>query len=68
MGLLNAYNQWRETRYQNHLSNMRDQDKCPDCHGRGFTVYPYNEYAYYNSFDCPSCQGSGSYDAWENLR
>ncbi|WP_342430756.1 hypothetical protein [Neobacillus sp. FSL H8-0543] len=46
---------------------MKDQEKCPDCHGRGFTVYPYNEYAYFNSFECPGCQGSGAYTDWYNL-
>lgn len=68
MGLLNAFHQWREARYQHHLSRMRNQGKCPDCYGRGFTVYPYNEFSYYNSFECPSCQGSGNYTDWEQLQ
>lgn len=68
MGLINSFNQWRETRYQNHVSHMRTQEKCPDCYGRGFTVYPYNEFAYYNSVECPGCQGSGSYSDWDQLR
>lgn len=68
MGLLNSYIQWKENRYQNHVSNMKDQGKCPDCHGRGYTVYPYNEFAYFNSFECPGCQGSGNYSDWEEMQ
>jgi len=33
LSLFNALNQWRNTRYENHLANMKDQNKCPDCHG-----------------------------------
>jgi DnaJ-class molecular chaperone len=68
MGLLNAYNQWKENKYQNFVSNMKYQGKCPDCHGRGYTVYPYNEFAYFNSYECPGCQGSGLYQDWEQAR
>lgn len=68
MGLLNSFNQWKETRYQNHLSNMKEHGKCPDCQGRGYTVYPYNEFAYFNSFECPGCQGSGQYADWDEMR
>ncbi|TWE08421.1 hypothetical protein FB550_101444 [Neobacillus bataviensis] len=68
MGLLNSFNQWKEARYQNHVSTMKEQGKCPDCEGRGYTVYPYNEFAYFNSFECPGCQGSGHYADWEEMR
>lgn len=68
MGLLNSYNQWKETKYQNHVSNMKEQGKCPDCQGKGYTVYPYNEFAYFNSFKCPGCQGSGNYMDWQEAR
>ncbi|HJV16566.1 MAG TPA: methionine aminopeptidase [Bacillales bacterium] len=68
MGLIQSYNQWLETRHQNHIANMQSQGKCPDCNGRGFTVYPYNEFAYYSSFECPGCQGSGLFSAWEQMQ
>ncbi|XJZ28756.1 methionine aminopeptidase [Bacillota bacterium Lsc_1132] len=68
MGLVNSYNQWKENRQQNFLNKMKDQGKCPDCYGKGYTVYPYNEFAYFNSFECPGCQGSGLYSDWEQLR
>lgn len=68
MGLLNTLNQWKETRYQNHVAAMKEQNKCPDCHGRGYTIYPYTEFAYLNSFECPGCQGSGNYSDWEETR
>jgi DnaJ-class molecular chaperone len=65
MGLLNVFNQWKETRYQNHIANMKEQGKCPDCLGKGYSVYPYNEFAYYHSLECPGCQGSGLFLDWE---
>lgn len=67
MGLLNAFNEWRTTRQENHVSRMKENNKCPDCYGRGFLVYPANEYIYSNSFDCPGCNGSGLYNDWENI-
>ncbi|MCL6570513.1 MAG: methionine aminopeptidase [Bacillus sp. (in: Bacteria)] len=68
MGLLNSFNQWKETRYQNHISTMKEQGKCPDCHGRGYAVSPYDEYAYFNSIECTGCLGSGHYSEWADLR
>lgn len=68
MGLINSYNQWRETRQQNHISMMQSEGKCPDCNGRGYAIYPYSEFAYFNSFECPGCNGSGLYSDWEKLR
>ncbi|MHC0036981.1 methionine aminopeptidase [Pseudoneobacillus sp. C159] len=67
MGLLSAFNDWRNTRYENHLSEMREANKCPDCYGRGFLVYPASEISYLpQSFDCPGCNGSGHFNDWEN--
>jgi RNA polymerase subunit RPABC4/transcription elongation factor Spt4 len=69
MGLLNAYNEWKNSRYQRHLTAMKDQDKCPDCFGRGYYIYPANEFVYnVNPHDCPGCNGTGTYTEWENLK
>lgn len=68
MGLLNTYNQWKETRYQNHVFRMKKKGKCPDCKGRGYTVYPYHEFAYYHSYECLGCRGSGLYMDWAKLQ
>lgn len=65
MHLLHTFQQWRETRYENHLLQMKDKNKCPDCSGRGFHVYPAHELAFFNeSLDCPSCSGTGLYNEW----
>lgn len=68
MGLLNSFNEWRTARYQNHVSKMKEANKCPDCHGRGFSLYPGNEYAFYTSqYNCSGCNGTGLYSEWEGL-
>ncbi|EWG11310.1 methionine aminopeptidase [Cytobacillus firmus] len=68
MGLLNAFNEWREMRYQNHVNRMKEENKCPDCYGRGFSLYPGNEFAYHaNQFDCQGCNGTGLYSEWNSL-
>lgn len=67
MGLLSAFNDWRASRYENHLSQMKEANKCPDCYGRGFLIYPSSEISYHtSSFDCPGCNGSGQYSRWED--
>lgn len=69
MGILDAYNQWRVSRYDNHVSNMRSQNKCPDCRGKGYHAYPVNEFVYYtDSYECPGCNGTGQYSDWNELR
>lgn len=67
MGLLSTFNDWRTTRYENHVAEMKEENKCPDCYGRGFLIYPSSELSFHaNSFDCPGCNGSGQYGEWEN--
>lgn len=68
MGLLNVYNQWKETQTQNHIANMKEQGKCPDCQGRGYVIYSCYENVYFSSYECQGCQGSGSYRDWEEHR
>lgn len=68
MGLLDAYQNWKESRYENHVNNMKSQNKCPDCYGKGFHSFPVNEFVYYsNPYDCPGCNGSGLYSDWEQI-
>jgi DnaJ-class molecular chaperone len=68
MGLIQAFNQWKTTRYENHLAQMREENKCPECYGRGFVVYPAQEFVYYsNPLDCPGCNGTGLYTEWSKL-
>jgi DnaJ-class molecular chaperone len=69
MGLLNSFNEWRANRHEKHLTNMKDANKCPECYGRGFSIYPGNEYAYHsNLYDCPGCNGGGTYSDWEEYQ
>lgn len=69
MGLLNNYQQWRTARHEQYISKMRSINKCPDCHGRGFYTFSANEFVNYtNPYDCPNCNGSGSFSEWSELR
>jgi DnaJ-class molecular chaperone len=66
VGLLNAFNEWRNSKYENHISQMREGDKCPDCYGRGVLIYPSTGISFYtNILDCPGCNGTGMYAEWE---
>jgi DnaJ-class molecular chaperone len=68
MGLLGAFNDWRASRHENHIAQMKEENKCPDCNGRGFLIYPTTEMSYLvHSLDCPGCNGSGHFSEWENL-
>ncbi|MDQ0268196.1 methionine aminopeptidase [Cytobacillus purgationiresistens] len=68
MGLFQAFNEWKASMNEKHVSKMKELDKCPDCRGRGFPYYPGNEYMFLDdeAIYCASCEGSGLYSAWEN--
>ncbi|MGG7617996.1 methionine aminopeptidase [Robertmurraya sp. GLU-23] len=68
MGIIQAFFNWREGKYQEHLEAMYEEDKCPQCHGKGYHVYPpVGEFIPYNHiFDCAGCEGSGSYSKWDS--
>ncbi|MFE8702170.1 methionine aminopeptidase [Cytobacillus sp. FJAT-54145] len=69
MGLIDAFNEWISSRYENHISKMELENRCPDCYGKGFQLYPHaiELVPYDGLYDCPSCNGSGlftnAYDA-----
>ncbi|HYK73332.1 MAG TPA: methionine aminopeptidase [Pseudoneobacillus sp.] len=68
MGLINAFNEWKSAKYDNHVSQMKEINKCPDCYGKGYVIYPVMEFTYQNiSSDCPGCNGSGQYSDWQTL-
>ncbi|TLS36131.1 methionine aminopeptidase [Pseudalkalibacillus caeni] len=67
MGLLSSFSEWRNARYQKKLARMEEQGICPDCYGRGINVFAQNEFAYTNNYDCPGCNGSGSFDDWSEI-
>lgn len=69
MSFLNKWKEWRKSRMEKHLTKMKKEDKCPDCHGRGFYMNYFNEYSfleYMNPLNCPSCNGSGKFP-YENI-
>ncbi|MBU9711165.1 methionine aminopeptidase [Evansella tamaricis] len=64
MGLFNAISEWSNNRYQKKVEKMEARGHCPDCRGRGFHTFP-NEYFYAPTYDCPGCNGTGSFADWE---
>ncbi|SDZ55847.1 hypothetical protein SAMN05421736_11728 [Evansella caseinilytica] len=67
MGLFSAISDWKTARYEKKVAIAKAEGKCPDCNGRGFHTIA-NEYMYAASYyDCPGCEGSGSYDDWAGL-
>ncbi|MBN6885915.1 methionine aminopeptidase [Cytobacillus horneckiae] len=66
MHLIKLFNKWRNERFEEHVSKMKVENKCPDCYGRGFIVYPANVYSFHSDhFRCPGCEGSGLYEDWK---
>lgn len=66
MGLLESFHKWRETRYENYIQRMKEENKCPDCYGKGFHLYPAPELIFHEEqLDCISCGGTGTYQEWE---
>lgn len=68
MGILNAFDQWISSRYENHVSKMESQERCPDCLGKGFHTYPWASefFLHENSHQCTGCNGSGHYYDWSS--
>lgn len=68
MGLLNTYNEWKNSRNQKHISLMKEQDKCPECYGRGYYIFPANDFIYnIPPYDCYACNGTGTFTEWTNF-
>lgn len=68
MGLLNTLAEWNNQRYEKKLARMEEQGLCPDCHGHGYHMFA-SEYLYMTSHqNCYGCNGTGSYEDWNELR
>jgi len=63
MGLFRSLSAWQSARREKYISTMQEQNKCPDCGGRGFIMPAAYEYAY--PFDCSGCNGTGSFQEWQ---
>jgi len=66
MGLFNAISSWQADRYQKHVTKMQTLDKCPDCRGRGYINTISFDYAM--PYECPGCNGSGSFSDWHGTQ
>ncbi|WP_280769191.1 methionine aminopeptidase [Salipaludibacillus daqingensis] len=67
MRLFQAIAQWQEERQEKHLQNMKEQGLCPDCQGKGFNIPVSEFYISPSHYNCPGCNGSGSYQDWSQL-
>ncbi|WP_245805825.1 methionine aminopeptidase [Bacillus alkalicellulosilyticus] len=50
---------------QKKIENMKTLDLCPDCHGKGFMVYPAEHY-FTTSYECAGCNGTGNFSEWSS--
>ncbi|OIJ16800.1 hypothetical protein BKP37_04520 [Anaerobacillus alkalilacustris] len=68
MGIFNHFFDMIAANREKKLEKMRDQGICPECRGKGYHAPIGNAYVYMPSFDyrCYSCNGTGSFNDWEN--
>ncbi|KAB2333441.1 methionine aminopeptidase [Bacillus mesophilum] len=65
MGLFGSFQKWKNAKYEEHMSRMKEDNKCPDCNGRGFLIFPASMYLYNSeSINCHGCNGTGLYTDW----
>lgn len=65
VGIINAWNDWMNARYEKRVSRMEAKGLCPDCSGRGFNTYGNEYYFGPQFFNCPGCDGTGSFQNWQ---
>lgn len=65
--MFNAISEWLDQRYKKYVNKMEEEGLCPTCRGKGFNLSG-SEYFYTASYDCASCNGSGLFSDWENLK
>lgn len=64
LGIFNTIQEWNKNRYEKRITAMELKGKCPDCNGKGINTLALNEFYVTNVYDCPGCNGSGSYSDW----
>lgn len=64
MGLFHAVSQWVETRNKKRIVNFELQGTCPACQGKGFNMLESEMLLTNSYYDCPGCNGSGSFSDW----
>ncbi|WP_338449250.1 methionine aminopeptidase [Niallia oryzisoli] len=64
MGLFSYLSDWKSSLYEKKVAEAQSLGHCPDCNGKGFQIPIVNEYSYPESYDCPGCNGTGSFSNW----
>ncbi len=64
MGFFNIVTEWKNQRFQNHMTHMKSIGKCPECNGSRIT--PTFRAMYTAPPLCPGCNGSGLFSDWDN--
>ncbi|MBD7937861.1 methionine aminopeptidase [Cytobacillus sp. Sa5YUA1] len=69
MSLGKSFNQWKNAREHKHLEKMKRSNRCPECYGQGFLLYPSLMYSLHSdTLFCPGCEGSGRFNDWERIQ
>ncbi len=63
--MIKAISSWLMDMKQKKIENMKTLDLCPDCHGKGFMVYPAEHY-FTTSYECAGCNGTGNFSEWSS--
>ncbi|MFC0470866.1 methionine aminopeptidase [Halalkalibacter kiskunsagensis] len=64
MGFINAIDQWLEKKNEKRIALSKSQGICPECQGKGFNMVGTEVYITNSYYDCPGCNGSGSFADW----
>lgn len=68
MKLFQVLQDWITTKNEKQIAEMQILGLCPDCRGRGINTIALNGgLMSLNPLDyqCPSCNGSGTFDDWQ---
>jgi DnaJ-class molecular chaperone len=65
MGLFSYLSDWKANLYEKKVAQAEALGNCPDCNGKGFHIPVINEYSFPDSYDCPGCEGSGTFNKWQ---
>lgn len=64
LGLFNYLSDWKSNLYEKKIAQAESLGQCPECRGKGFQMPLANEYFYADTYDCPGCNGTGTFSSW----
>ena len=64
LGLFNFLSDWKTNLYEKRIAEAESLGHCPDCRGKGFQMPLANEYYLADTYDCPGCNGNGTFASW----